>query len=186
MQGHQHYLFTSSRLGFRNWQPEDLLHLAEMNADEKVMKFFPNVLSFKESKKMMEKQIQHFEKYGYGFFVVETLNEEFIGCIGFQNAVFESKFNPCIEIGWRLRKEYWGNGYATEGAMRCLEYGFEVLGFEQVYSFTTVSNTKSERIMKKIGLAKLGEFAHSGIEQGHKLRQHVLYKTSSPLSVKQG
>src|SRR5699024_12133542 len=65
---------------------------------------------------------------GFGLYAVEEkTNNEFIGFIGFHRATFEADFTPCIEIGWRLKKEAWGKGYATEGAASCLKYGFTVL-----------------------------------------------------------
>lgn len=100
---------------------------------------------------------------------------EFIGFIGFHTATFESDFTPCIEIGWRLKKEAWGKGYATEGAKACLEYGFEELGFDEIYSFTADINEPSKQVMRKIGLKFLTEFDHPKVDPDSTLREHVLY-----------
>ena len=70
----------------------------------------------------------------------------------------------------------WNKGYATEGARRCLKFGFENLNLTEVYSFASCLNLKSERIMQKIGMNKVGEFEHPVIKKGNKLRLHVLYK----------
>lgn len=83
---------------------------------------------------------------------------------------------PCMEIGWRLKKSAWGNGYATEGALRCLDYCKEVLNCTTVHSITPVPNVKSEHVMQKIGMHKTGEFNYSGVEKGDWLERHVIYK----------
>lgn len=74
------------------------------------------------------------------------------GFIGFHNENFNDDFSSFIEIGWRLKVEFWENGYATEGAKACLDYGFGKLGFDKIYSFTAKINERSENVMKKIGM----------------------------------
>jgi ribosomal-protein-alanine N-acetyltransferase len=83
-----------------------------------------------------------------------------------------------VEIGWRLRREAWGFGYATEAARECLRHGFEELGLERIYSFTAVPNVRSVRVMKKIGMGFVGEFDHPRVDEGSWLRRHVLYEAS--------
>ena len=80
-----------------------------------------------------------------------------------------------MEIGWRLAKAYWNKGYATEGAKACLQYGYDKLGFQDVYSFTSQLNKPSIRVMEKIGLIKIGEFMHIKLEDENPLKPHVLY-----------
>ena len=95
--------------------------------------------------------------------------------IGFIHPRFEEWFTPCVEIGWRLKKEVWNRGLASEGAIACLKYGFETLGFERVYSFTSVLNKPSERVMQKAGMKHAGFFEHPALEEGQRLRKHTLY-----------
>ena len=106
-------------------------------------------------------------------------SREFIGFIGLAWCEMEADFTPCAEIGWRLKKSAWGKGYATEGATRCLAYGFEELQFKEIYSFTTTTNIRSERVMQKIGMSKVGVFEHPKMAIGHPLRPHVLYHISA-------
>ncbi|MEM7512649.1 MAG: GNAT family N-acetyltransferase [Bacteroidota bacterium] len=175
------YLFQSERLGFRTWQKSDLDTYAAMNADPDVMEFFPSLLSREVSKKSIENFEKHYEEHGFNFFPVDTLSENrFIGFIGMKRVGFEAFFTPCVEIGWRLDKAYWGKGYATEGALRCLKFAFEELGEEAVYSFTALQNKRSERVMQKIGMHKAGEFDHPKLSEDSELRQHVLYKIERP------
>ena len=173
------YIFKSKRLGFRNWLDEDAEHYGKMNADPVVMEYFPRTYSIEHTREKVQQAKLHFEKHTYGPYAVDLLeNGEFIGYIGFVHPDFEADFMPCLEIGWRLKKEVWNKGYATEGAKKCLEYFFENFEIDSIVSFTAILNKKSERIMQKIGMTKIGEFDHPKIDTGHALERHVLYQIS--------
>ena len=119
----------------------------------------------------------HFQKNDFGLFAVENkLTEQFIGFTGFNILAFESFFTPCVEIGWRYKKEVWGNGFATEAASACLRYGFEDLKFDKIVSFTSTLNKNSERLMRRIGMIYVTEFDHPNIEKENILCRHVLYQ----------
>ena len=157
----KHYLFKSQRLGFRNWKNEDLQEFAKLNADSEVMEHFPETLNKKETKAFIQRLQLHFDKNGYNYFATEVLETgKFIGFIGLALQNYESEFNPATDIGWRLKKSAWGNGFATEGAKRCLEYAFNDLKLEKVISTCTENNSNSENVMVKIGMIKKGEFKH--------------------------
>jgi RimJ/RimL family protein N-acetyltransferase len=171
------YLFKSERLGFRNWLDSDKKSFAKMNADPKVMEFFPSTRTSSESDALIQRLQKHYQDFDYTFFAVDVLEtSEFIGFIGLVNTSFEAYFTPCVEIGWRLQTKSWGFGYATEGAKRCLEYGFNELGFKEIVSITPLKNTKSEHVMLKIGMEKQGVFEHPQIENEHWLKTELLYK----------
>lgn len=177
----KNYLFTSQRLGFRNWEMTDLVAFAALNADEEVMRFFPSPLSTEQTRQMIQKLQQRFERDGITFYAVEKLaNQEFIGMIGLVKTDFKSHFTPCTEIGWRLKKEAWHQGYATEGAKACLQYAFETLKIEAIYSFTATVNKPSEKVMQRIGMQQVGSFNHPKIPKAHELCKHVLYKIDNP------
>jgi ribosomal-protein-alanine N-acetyltransferase len=172
--------FESSRLVFRDWKEEDLEGFRNMNHDPQVMEYFCNILSDDETDLVYQRIKAEFKQYGYGLYAVEIKDtNEFIGFIGFHWATLQVEFAPCIEIGWRLKKEAWGNGYATEGAKACLAHGFDRLGFNEVYSFTSKVNTRSENVMKKIGMVKKMEFSHPQIDENSILCKHVLYHITS-------
>ncbi|WP_342527317.1 GNAT family N-acetyltransferase [Chryseomicrobium sp. FSL W7-1435] len=164
------------RLKLRDWKDSDLEPFQYLNADEKVMRFFPKALSKKESDVFCQAIIAEIKECGFGLYAVEMKEtKEFIGFIGFHRATFESDFTPCIEIGWRLKKEAWGKGYATEGAKACLEYGFEELGFDEIFSLTADINEPSKQVMRKIGLEFVKKFDHPRVDPKSMLRKHVLY-----------
>src|SRR5262249_4012190 len=106
---------------------------------------------------------------------------DFIGFIGLNDvdkSTFPTHFAPAVEIGWRLAFEYWGKGYATEGAQAVLKYGFETLNLDEIVSFTAIQNMLSRRIMAKIGMHHdpKDDFDNPKLPEGHHLRKHVLYR----------
>lgn len=169
------YFFKSQRLGFRQWLDSDTEPFVELNQDPRVMEFFPKTQSRQETIAMIERVKNQIDQIGYGWFAVDELSTGlFIGFIGISHPRFESYFTPCLEIGWRLHVDFWGKGYATEGAEACLKYAFEKLEESTVYSFTAKSNIRSERVMIKLGMKKEGEFDHPLLPE-HPLSKHVLY-----------
>jgi RimJ/RimL family protein N-acetyltransferase len=170
------YTIATGRLGLRTWLPTDIIPFAEMNADPEVMRFFPKQLSRLETENFIGIIEKHFQDKGYGLFAVDMMSTgEFIGFIGLHTATFISEFTPCVEVGWRLRRRFWGNGYATEGAAACLGYGFGQLGLTEICSFTSAVNGRSVAVMKRIGLRYRMDFGHPKIDPENELFRHVLY-----------
>lgn len=170
------YIFKSSRLGFRRWAISDHQYYCTMCADPEVMRYFPSIRSDQESIEQIARFEAHFDEYGYGFYAVDELTSStFIGFIGVQVCHMDLAFCPCVEIGWRLRKDYWNKGYATEGALRVLKHSKESLAIDQIYSFTATINLPSESVMKKIGMQKVSTFLHPALSSNHALCEHVLY-----------
>jgi len=170
------YIFKSKRLGFRTWLQSDLEPFYNMCNDADVMKYFPAFSEYEKCKNFIPKMNETFAKNKFCLFAVDVLQEQkFIGYIGFGKVNFKADFTPCIEIGWRLQKQYWNKGFATEGALACLNYSFNKLNINKIYSFTSKLNKASEKVMQKIGMQKIGEFNHPKIDKNHKLSLHVLY-----------
>ena len=172
-------MVETERLRLREWRDEDLEPFARMNADPRVMEFFPSLLTPEETAAGMERAREHWARHGFGWWAAELKETgEFIGFLGLAVPGFEAHFTPCVEIGWRLAAEQWGRGLATEGARASLRYGFEELGLKEIVSFTTVSNVRSRRVMEKIGMTRnpADDFEHPGIAEGNPLRRHVLYR----------
>ena len=167
------------RLLLRRWRPEDRQPFAAMNADPAVMEHFPAPLSREESDAAAERVEQQFAARGYGFWAVEVPGAAtFIGFIGLGVPGFQAPFTPCVEIGWRLGRAWWGQGLATEGAQASMKYGFERLRLPEIVSFTVPGNVRSRRVMEKLGMRYSGDFEHPRIDSPHPLRRHVLYRLS--------
>jgi len=104
---------------------------------------------------------------------------EFVGFEGLNACKPSLPFSPCVEIGWRLAKQYWGNGYVTEAAREALRFAFNTLDLGQVVAFTVHNNHRSRAVMERIGMSETGQsFQHPDLPESHPLSQHVLYKTS--------
>jgi [ribosomal protein S5]-alanine N-acetyltransferase len=178
------YIISTERLGLRRWRQTDIDPFAKINSDEAVMKYFPATLSRSETIAMIQRIGDHFEKNGFGLYAVEEKKSgAFIGFTGFSIPSFESFFTPCVEIGWRYQKESWGRGLATEAAQACLQHGFNVLGFQQIFSFTSAINLPSEKVMKRIGMKKTGEFDHPKLDKANRLCRHVLYRIDKRVTI---
>ena len=170
---------VSSRLILRPWCGADIKPLIAMNQDERVMEFFPNLLSSDECEAMLDRMILHHEQHGFGYWVVEIPHvTTFAGFVGLAVPRFDAHFTPCVEVGWRLMADYWGHGYATEGAAVAMRFGFETAGLDEIISMTAVMNTRSQRVMQKLGMVcnRDEDFDHPLLPAGHRLTRHVLYR----------
>lgn len=170
----------TERLLLREWLAEDRRPFAALNADERVMEYFPHPLSRAESDAFVDRIIAEWAECGRGLYAVELRGEgRFIGYVGLHRATFDAPFTPCVEIGWRLAADVWGRGYATEAARAVLRDAFGRLGLRRVYSFTAAVNGRSERVMRRLGMRSLGGFDHPALPVGHPLRPHVLYTAAA-------
>lgn len=175
-------MIETTRLILRSWHEEDLEPFAQLNADARVMEYFPSILSREESEKMAKNMQAKIEEWGYGLWAaVLKENHRFIGFIGLNNldqTSFPTHFSPTVEIGWRLAFEYWGKGYASEGAKAALQYGFEELNLSEIVAFTTIQNQRSKAVMERIGMHHdpKDDFNHPKLPENHPLSKHVLYR----------
>jgi RimJ/RimL family protein N-acetyltransferase len=172
-------VIETDRLILRRWQPRDVEPFVSLNADPRVMEFFPAVLSRSESEAMILGMERGLDKQGAGLWATELKeNKDFIGFIGLSVPGYALPFSPCVEIGWRLAFDYWGNGYAQEGARAALAFGFEKLHLKEIVSFTTAGNLRSRRVMERIGMTHdaQGDFDHPKLPKHHPLIKHVLYR----------
>lgn len=168
----------TSRLKLRQWRKSDWPAFAKLNADSKVMRYYPFTLTAEESNALAEKFTSLIAGRGWGFWAVEVKNiHDFIGFVGLHETTYALPVTPCVEIGWRLAKEHWGNGYATEAGWAVLKLAFEKLGLTVVYSFTSVANRRSRAVMQRLNMINTNNnFKHPMLQEGHPFSEHVLYK----------
>ena len=174
----QIYELETDRLRLRQWSADDFPLFAQLNADKEVMKYFPNILSRKESDELAERCRSLIMQRGWGLWATELkASGDFIGFVGLHIPKPSLPCAPCTEVGWRLAKQYWGNGYATEAAAEALRFAFSVLDLAEVVSFTAVANQLSRAVMQRIGMIDTKiNFFHPDIPENHPLSEHVLYK----------
>lgn len=171
----------TERLILRRWRDSDREPFARLNVDPRVMEYMPHVLTRDQSDALADKIGSHFRERGFGAWAVELREDgSFIGFDGLNIPTFDAHFTPCVEIAWRLAACYWGQGLATEGALAAVTYAFEVLGLEELVSYTVPENVRSRRVMEKLGMTHdpADDFDHPGLPAGHPLRRHVLYRLS--------
>jgi RimJ/RimL family protein N-acetyltransferase len=169
----------TERLVLRPWRDADFAPFAALNADPRVMEFFPKTYSADESAEGMARIRGHFATHGFGLWALQPIaGGPIIGMAGLAVPHFQAHFTPCVEVGWRLAVEHWGRGYATEAARAALAFGFGRLGLLEIVSFTTTHNWRSRRVMERLGMSYTpdDDFLHPGIPDGHALRPHVLYR----------
>jgi RimJ/RimL family protein N-acetyltransferase len=167
------------RLILRRWQSADVEPFSRLNADPRVMEFFPATLSRVETEVMIQMFEETFIREGFGLWAAELKEtRSFIGFIGLNVPAYPLPFSPCVEIGWRLAFDNWGKGYAQEGARAALSFGFEMVGIKEIVSFTATNNVRSRQVMERIGMNydSQGDFDHPRIAPDHPLRRHVLYR----------
>ena len=174
---------ATERLLLRPWRDEDREPFAALNADPEVRRFFPSTLDRAASDAEAGRHAERVDRRGWGLWAVVVVGgDPFIGFVGLNEARFPAPFNPSVEIGWRLARHAWGRGYAPEAALAVLDHAFDVLGLEEVVSFTAVDNAPSRRVMEKIGMTRdpADDFDHPNVPEGHPLRAHVVYRIRSP------
>jgi RimJ/RimL family protein N-acetyltransferase len=175
----------TARLRLRSWRASDRDDFARLNADPRVMQYFPAPLPPEKSDALARILAAQIDANGWGLWAVEIPGvSPFAGFIGLARPSFEAHFTPCVEIGWRLAQETWGRGYATEGARAALAFGFHDLGLPEIVSFTAVTNSRSRRVMERIGMTRdpSDDFDHPAVPAGSPLRPHVLYRLRRPFS----
>ena len=148
-----------------------------LNSDHEVMKYFPFLPSEKETIEFIDRMQNQFLEKGFCYFPVDYLEtRSFIGFIGLSTQNFESDFTPCVDIGWRLNKAYWGKGLATEGALACLSCAKNNLKLLQIFATAPKINSGSEKVMKKIGMSYMKDFEHPKLQKTPQLKNCVLYQ----------
>ena len=174
-------MLETDRLILRDLQESDLPALIVLNQDSEVMQYFPKPYSQAESLRLYQGIQDEVKAYGYSLLAVEEKSsQEFIGLVGLHHSdlrIFAGK--EAVEIGWRLRKEFWNRGYATEAAQACLDFAFQQAGLSEVYSFTSLLNLPSQKVMQKLGMEFVKEFDNEKVPANSPLYRHTLYRIES-------
>jgi RimJ/RimL family protein N-acetyltransferase len=172
-------VIRTERLILRRWTDADRAPFAALNADPVVMEHMQGLLSRESSDAFVDRIERHWEEHGWGLWAVEVPGvAPFVGYVGLWPADYLA--DGMVEVGWRLARAYWGNGYATEAAREALRVGFEEVGLDEIVSFTVPQNVRSRRVMERIGLRRdaVGDFDHPRVDPvayPH-LVAHVFYR----------
>ncbi len=137
------------------------------------MEHLPSTLTRAQSDVLVDRIEAHFDEHGYGLWAVEA-DGSFVGFTGLAWQVYEASFTPALEVGWRLARSAWGQGWATEAATAALAVGLAHV--DSVVSTTALTNLRSQRVMQRLGMRRELEFEHPRVPVGSPLRPHVLYR----------
>jgi RimJ/RimL family protein N-acetyltransferase len=173
-------LLETPRLILRGWKQSDRDLFREINADKKVMEFFPFRRSHEEADALLDLLGDMIDQTGFGFYALELRQtQEPIGFCGLAPANLDGIFTiGTVEIGWRLATRFWGHGYVTEAAAALLNFAFEEKTLPEVVSFAVANNDRSTAVMKRIGLLRdpARDFDHPRVPDTHPhLKRHVTY-----------
>lgn len=175
-------MIETERLILRPPVEADLEPFAAMSADPEVMRHFPALLDRDECRAMFGRINARIADRGYGFWAVERKSDgAFIGLAGLQDYKPEMPLTG-IEAGWRLARQAWGQGYASEAARASLAFAFETLGASRVSAITATGNLPSQAVMRRIGMTARPEldFDHPALPVGHPLSRHVVFVAQAP------
>jgi RimJ/RimL family protein N-acetyltransferase len=147
----------TERLILRDWHAADLDRWAEINADPEVREFLGGLWTVTEAAASMEHYQSEYERNGFGFWALAELPTQtsagrLVGMAGLDVVDPETPFDG-VEIGWRLARDAWGRGYATEAARAVFAEAFDVLGLDEVYALTEANNVRSQAVMRRLGMA---------------------------------
>ena len=152
----------TARLELRLFRQDDLEPFLAMNADPEVMRYIgdgtPHVRA--RATATFEKMRWHWAEHGFGRWAIERASDgAFLGfCgVGFPTFIPEAATRP--EIGWRLPREFWGQGYATEAAIAARDQFFRSFSYAEMISLARPDNVASHRVMRKLGMRRVGDLA---------------------------
>jgi len=175
-------VIETERLILRVLTDGDREAIAAVNGDPRVNEWLGGPIDRAASDAFVDRINAQIAKDGFGFYAAERKADgRLIGMIGIRR----NPFPPAplaIELGWRLAVEAQGTGLATEGAKACLDWGFANLDVGEILAWTAATNVRSQAVMRRIGMQHDAsrDFVHTGLAEGHPLRQHVVFAAKRP------
>jgi RimJ/RimL family protein N-acetyltransferase len=171
----------TGRLVMRRWRESDRDPYAALNADPEVMRYFPATLDRAASDASIDRMEDLFRGQGFGLWALEVAaTGEFIGFTGLNPMPGGVPGAGGMEVGWRLARDAWHHGYATEAATAAVDVAFRGVGLDHIWSMTAVLNRPSQAVMLRLGMTPYARFDHPALEPGHPLRRHVVYRRQRP------
>ncbi len=177
-------MIDTMRLRLRPWWDDDFAHMAAIHADPEMMELLGGPMDRAASDAWIARQMVHYGREGFCFWAVEACGgvAPLIGAVGLLRMQDGMPMAGGIQIGWRIGRKFWGNGYATEAAGAALADGFDQIGASEIVAFTVVHNRPSRAVMERLGMRHdpADDFDHPRIAEGSPLRRHVLYRLAAP------
>lgn len=176
-------MIDTERLVVRPWRDSDRAPFAAMGQDADVMRFLGPLRSRVESDAFIDRMVAMQAELGYCLWAVERLGDAaFLGFCGLNAGPAGTPLEGELEIGWRLARAYWRQGYAREAALACLDWTWANLAIEALFSMTVPANTASWGLMERLGMHRLADqdFDHPNVPDGSPLKRHIVYRIDRP------
>jgi RimJ/RimL family protein N-acetyltransferase len=171
----------TERLLMRRWRESDREPFAALNGDAETLKYFPGTLDRAASDALIDRIEAGFDERGFGLWALEVAGSgQFIGFTGLNPMPDDVPGAGGMEVGWRLTRDAWHHGYATEAARAALTVAFDGAGLDEVWSMTAVLNQPSQAVMRRLGMTEVARFDHPRVPPGHPLQPHVTYHLARP------
>ena len=172
-------MIVTDRLVLRPWTEADRPAFAAINGDPRVHDWLGGPISAEASDALVDRINAAMEANGFSFWAAEhAADGRLAGMIGLSRVgEGDLPVGPCVEIGWRLHPDFWGQGLASEGARAALDWGFGLGGIAEIVAFTAVTNLASQAVMRRIGMTPdpARDFDHPRLAPDHPLRRHVVW-----------
>lgn len=172
-------MIRTQRLLLRRWTEADLEPFAEISADPELA-YWLGGPSFAGHPAQTRRYNEIIDLHGFGRFAVERREDgALLGAVGLM-PIFAGLPITGFELGWRIARPHWGQGYASEAARAAMEQGF-ASGLAEILAFTAETNVRSRKVMDRLGLVRDAsrDFDHPGLERGDPLRRHIVYAATA-------
>ena len=170
-------MIETPRLILRPWREADRAAFAGINGDPRVGDWLGGAIDRAASDALMDRLSAQIDEHGFGFWAAERKADgRLVGMIGLRRET-KAPPAPCLEMGWRLGADAWGEGLATEGAAAALAWGFATLEADEILAWTAATNLRSQAVMRRIGMTPdpARDFDHPALAEDHPLRRHVVF-----------
>ena len=178
------FRLETERLILRSWRDEDLDAFAAMGQDAEVMAHLGGVVDRDHAAADIARQQTVEREQGRCFWALERrADQRFIGFCGLRHGGHPgTPVASELEIGWRLARHAWGQGYAREAAAACLADGFATTDYPRITAWTVPANTASWGLMIRLGMQRRPDldFDHPRFAEGHPLRRHWVHAIDRP------
>ncbi|CAM3219998.1 GCN5 family acetyltransferase [Sphingomonas antarctica] len=176
-------MIETERLVLRAWRDDDRAPFAEMGRDPQVMATLGPLMTREDSDAAIDRMMAYQAAHGHCFWPVERREDGmFLGFCGLKQGPDDTPIAGETEIGWRLRSDMWGRGYAREAAEATLAWGWAHLDRNSIYAITTPDNSRSWGLMERLGMTRRHDldFDHPGVPDDSQLKAHLTYAASRP------
>ena len=176
-------MIDTGRLILRGWRDADVAPFHLMCNDPEVMRYLGPLMSVTDAQAAADRMNGFIASHGYCFWAIERKQDgAFLGFCGLKPGPEGTPIHNKVEIGWRLRRDAWGQGYAREAAAASLAWGWANTDAPQILAMTNIGNVRSWGLMERLGMARdhAGDFDHPAVAVGDPLRPHILYGITRP------